>query len=186
MTEAMQQLERKFHRPDAGLVMVGSHTVEGYASLFGVRDGGGDIVIPGAYRASLERLRAAGRRVKMLWQHDATQPIGIWEQVREDDRGLWVRGQLLAEVARGREAATLITAGAIEGLSIGYRTVKAERDGNGGRRLLELDLWEVSLVTFPMQAEARVGAKADTVDGADALMDLADALHAARRLLSEA
>jgi HK97 family phage prohead protease len=185
MTDVLH-LERKFHRPEAGLVLVDQHVVEGYASLFGIRDGGGDTVMPGAYAASLKRLNAASRRVKMLWQHDPTQPIGIWEEVREDDRGLWVRGTILSDVARGREAAALISAGAIEGLSIGYRTVKSERDAGGGRRLIELDLWEVSLVTFPMLAEARVGAKADHHEATDALADLARALRDARKMLSEA
>jgi HK97 family phage prohead protease len=81
--------------------------------------------------------------------------------VREDASGLWVKGRILTEVARGREAAALLTAGAIDGLSIGYRTVKAEKDGKGQRLLSELELWEVSLVTFPMLREARVAAKSD-------------------------
>ncbi len=132
--------------------------VEGYASLFGVRDQGGDVVQAGAYEASLARLAAAGRRVKMLWQHDPGRPIGVWDEVREDARGLWVRGRILDAVAQGREALALMAAGAIDGLSIGYRTVKATRDG-AGRRLDEIDLWEVSLVTFPMLPGARAAAK---------------------------
>ena len=76
-------------------------------------------------------------------------------------RGLWVKGRILTEVDKGREAAALLAAGAIDGLSIGYRTVRAERDGKGQRLLAELELWEVSLVTFPMLPEARVSAKGD-------------------------
>lgn len=183
MTENLG-LERKFHRPETGLVVTDGSGVAGYASVFGRRDSGGDTVVKGAYAASLERLIGDGRRVKMLWQHDPTQPIGVWEEVVEDDRGLWVRGRLLPEVARGREAAALIAAGAIDGLSIGYRTLRAERERNGGRRLVELELWEVSLVTFPMQSEARVGAKADVAEDADGVLrELADALAAARRLM---
>jgi HK97 family phage prohead protease len=183
-----QALERKFHRPESGLVVTDGTEVAGYASVFGRRDGGGDTVLPGAYAASLARLAADGRRVKMLWQHDPAAPIGVWEEVREDERGLWVRGRLLPEVARGREALALIAAGAIDGLSIGYRTVKGDRDGHGGRRLIELELWEVSLVTFPMQLEARVGSKARDEAGTEAaaLRDLAEALVAARRLMTEA
>ena len=90
-------------------------TFEGYASLFGRVDQGGDVVERGAYAASLARLKAAGRAVKLLWQHDPTQPIGIWDEVAEDDRGLYVKGRLLTEVARGREAVSLIEAGAIDG-----------------------------------------------------------------------
>lgn len=159
--------ERKFHRPDAGITVTDGQVVEGYASLFGQRDQGGDTVQAGAYGASLKALAAAGRRVKMLWQHDPGQPIGVWEEVREDAKGLYVKGRILTEVERGREAAALLSAGAIDGLSIGYRTLRAERDAKGQRLLAEVELWEVSLVTFPMLPEARVSAKADGTDWQD-------------------
>jgi len=157
--------------------------IEGYASYFGKTDKGGDIVEPGAYGASLKALAAAGRRVKMLWQHDPAQPIGVWDEVREDDRGLYVKGRILTDVKKGREAAALIEAGAIDGLSIGYRTVKAQKDGKGHRLLSELELWEVSLVTFPMLPEARVGAKGDSPE-AEALRELAGLFDEARRMLA--
>jgi HK97 family phage prohead protease len=164
--------ERKYHQPDKGLTVVDGTVVAGYASLFGIKDQGGDVVQKGAYGASLARLAAGGRAVKMLWQHDPTQPIGIWDEVREDGVGLYVKGRILTEVEKGREAAALLTAGAIDGLSIGYRTVKAERDGKGQRLLSELELWEVSLVTFPMLPEARVSAKGEA-PGADIWRELA-------------
>lgn len=156
--------ECKFQQPEGRLVVADGAQVEGYASLFGKRDQGGDVVQKGAYAASLARLIAQGRAVKMLWQHDPTQPIGVWDEVREDAVGLWVKGRILPEVDKGREAVALLAAGAIDGLSIGYRTVKAERDGKGQRLLSELELWEVSLVTFPMLAEARVSAKGENAD----------------------
>jgi len=174
--------ERKFHRPEAGISVEGA-TVAGYASLFGRRDQGGDVVQPGAYAASLKALASQGRAVKMLWQHDPAQPIGVWDEVREDDRGLFVKGRILTEVDKGREAAALLTAGAIDGLSIGYRTVRAERDGKGQRLLSELELWEVSLVTFPMLAEARVAAKGDAPE-ACLWRDLAAVFDDARRSLA--
>ena len=158
--------------------------VEGYASLFGLADQGGDIVQPGAYARSLERMAARGGSVKMLWQHDPAQPIGIWDEIREDTRGLFVKGRLLPDVARAREAAVLIAAGAIDGLSIGYRTIAAEKDTKGRRLLAELDLWEISLVTFPMLREARVSAKGATPD-APFLHDLAATLDAAARILAD-
>lgn len=170
MTMDMQNYgapERKFHRPDAGILVTDGVVVEGYASLFGKRDQGGDAVQAGAYGASLKALAAQGRRVKMLWQHDPGQPIGVWEEVREDAKGLYVKGRILTEVERGREAAALLLAGAIDGLSIGYRTLRAERDAKGHRLLAEVDLWEVSLVTFPMLPEARVSAKAEGADWHD-------------------
>lgn len=175
--------ERKYHRPEAGLVVTEGRVVAGYASLFGVKDQGGDVVAKGAYGASLARLAAKGGRVKMLWQHDPGHPIGVWDEVREDDQGLWVKGRILTEVEKGREAAALLTAGAIDGLSIGYRTVRAERDGKGRRLLQELELWEVSLVTFPMLPEARVAAKSDDV--ASLMRDLASVFEDARRSLAE-
>lgn len=153
--------ERKYHAPEAGLIVTDGRVIEGYASLFGKRDQGGDVVQKGAYAISLKALAGAGRRVKMLWQHDPQQPIGVWDEVREDSVGLYVKGRILTDVDKGREAAALLAAGAIDGLSIGYRTLRAEKDGKGQRLLSELELWEVSLVTFPMLPEARVAAKGD-------------------------
>ncbi|WP_281842790.1 HK97 family phage prohead protease [Sinisalibacter aestuarii] len=158
--------------------------IEGYASYFGEVDRGGDIVSPGAYARSLAALAARGGQVKMLWQHDPAQPIGVWDEVREDGRGLFVKGRILADVAKGREAAALIGAGAIDGLSIGYRTVKATKDDKGRRLLTELELWEVSLVTFPMLPSARVGAKGESPE-ACALRELAGVFDGARRMLAD-
>lgn len=175
-------LEQKFCRLGDELVLIDGTVIEGYASLFGATDQGGDTVEPGAYQASLTAMEGMGGTVKMLWQHDPTEPIGVWDEVREDKRGLWVKGRILTDVARGREAATLIEAGAIDGLSIGYRTVRAQKDGKGGRLLSELELWEVSLVTFPMLPDARVGAKGDRPEDAE-LRDLAAAFNSARGVL---
>jgi uncharacterized protein len=151
--------------------------IEGYASLFGMIDHGNDVIEPGAYKASLARMGDTGRRVKMLWQHDPSEPIGVWSEIAEDERGLYVKGQLLTDVARAREAAALIEAGAIDGLSIGYKTIRATKDSSGTRHLSEVDLWEVSLVTFPMLPSARVGAIK-----ADALEEYVEKLKAGDRL----
>ena len=161
-------------------VMTEGAVIEGYASRFGLPDQGGDIVAKGAFGASLARLAAKGDKVRMLWQHDPTKPIGVWDEIREDETGLWVKGRLLSEVALAREAATLIDAGAIDGLSIGYRTVRAEKDQKGRRLLSEVELWEVSLVTFPMLPEAKLGRK-DTDD----TRDFAAALIAATKALRD-
>ncbi|SMH55090.1 HK97 family phage prohead protease [Maritimibacter sp. HL-12] len=176
-------LEHKFVALGATEAVEGGLRIEGYASYFGEADRGGDVVQRGAYAASLAALAAKGGQVKMLWQHDPAQPIGVWDEVREDARGLHVKGRILADVARGREAAALIAAGAIDGLSIGYRTVKATKDDKGQRLLTELELWEVSLVTFPMLPSARVGAKGDSPDGA-ALREMARVIDDARHLLA--
>lgn len=176
-------LEQKFHRPAEGLRLGAGQSLEGYASIFGKADAGGDIVEAGAYRASLARLGKAGIRIKMLWQHDPSQPIGVWEEVREDATGLYVKGRLLADVGRGREAVALLEAGAIDGLSIGYRTIRADRDTKGQRHLREIDLWEVSLVTFPMLSEARVTGKAEGGPPEARLGELATVLREAARSL---
>jgi HK97 family phage prohead protease len=154
--------------------------ITGYASRFGIADGGGDVVEAGAYCDSLARASAEGRAVRMLWQHDPCQVIGVWDVVREDKHGLWVEGRLLDGVARAREAAALIEAGALDGLSIGYTVKRAVKDREGRRVLKELELWEVSLVTFPMLPSARVGAKADP------LRAIARAIRTARDELARA
>lgn len=162
-------LEVKLAGPGAGPpVLTDGTVIEGYASLFGQTDQGGDIVMEGAYAKSLSVLAAKGGKVRMLWQHDPARPIGVWEDIREDGRGLWVKGRLLPEVAQAREAAALIAAGALDGLSIGFRTIGAGRDQKGRRLLTEIELWEVSLVTFPMLPTARLVQGKGDVPGMDA------------------
>ncbi|WP_321341795.1 HK97 family phage prohead protease [Breoghania sp.] len=135
----------------------GEGIFEGYAALFGVADLGRDILMRGAFAASLSR-RGVGA-VKLLYQHDPAQPIGRWLEISEDTRGLKVRGQLLPELEQAREVLALMRAGIIDGLSIGFRTIRGKRDAASGvRRLHEVDLWEISVVTFPMQEGARIAA----------------------------
>ena len=178
------RLETKFLTFDQVATVEEDGRIEGYASLFGVADQGGDIVARGAFADSLKALFAAGRNVKLLWQHDPAEPIGVWDSVVEDDRGLKVRGRLLPQVRRGAEALALLSAGAVDGLSIGYRAIKSARAPEGGRILQEIDLWEVSLVTFPMLPEAR--ASGTSVDADDELTHvLADAFAKARGRLRE-
>lgn len=138
---------------------------EGYASLFNREDLGRDVVVPGAFRASLKQRGANG--VKMLFQHDPNQPIGVWRRIYEDARGLFARGRIMTELARGREVLAMMRSGAIDGLSIGFRTVNGARDRRSGvRRLKEVDLWEISVVTYPMLPDARVSSvKADPFSG---------------------
>ncbi len=135
----------------------GEGRFSGYASLFSAADLARDIIAPGAFAASLRRRGAAG--VRMLFQHDPAEPIGVWEELVEDGRGLFARGRLASGVRRAREVLALLREGALDGLSIGFRTVRAERLG-ALRRVTEADLWEISVVTFPMQPGARIGAVA--------------------------
>jgi len=177
-------LEQKFARFDDELTVSDGHVIAGYASLFGACDQGGDVVQKGAYGRSLAAMGARGHSVKMLWQHNPAEPIGVWDEVREDARGLYVKGRLLESVTRAREAAALIGAGAIDGLSIGYRTVRATKDDQGRRLLSEVELWEVSLVTFPMLPQARVSPREAAEAKGDILHDLATVFEDARRKLA--
>ncbi len=121
----------------------------GYASVFGVPDKGGDVVAAGAFAGHAGRL-------PLLWQHDVREPIGFIETSSEDSRGLRVIGRVVAS-GRGSQAADLLRGGAIDGLSFGYRIRQATPDRSTGARLLtDLELIEISLVTFPMQPLARV------------------------------
>ncbi len=123
--------------------------IAGYASIFGVADKGGDVVLPGAFAG-------APARLPLLWQHDQREPIGFVERLAEDDRGLRVVARVVA-AGKGEAAAALLRAGAIDGLSFGYRVRQSRQDRtNRVRQLTALDLIEVSLVTFPMQPQARV------------------------------
>ncbi|OJF95893.1 HK97 family phage prohead protease [Pararhizobium antarcticum] len=135
--------------------VTGAGRFSGYASIFGEVDLGKDAIEPGAFSRSLSRRGASG--VRMLFQHDPGEPLGAWKTIREDARGLYVEGQLSPGVARAQEVHQLMKAGALDGLSIGFQTVKAKTDGRSGvRRILEADLWEISIVTFPMLPSARV------------------------------
>ena len=131
----------------------------GYAAVFDRPDKGGDIIRRGAFRRAVA---AGAKGLPLLWQHDASKPIGIIEQIAEDERGLRVIGRLSEHAGVAKEAAALLESQALDGLSFGYR-VRAAVDGaldgsaaSGTRQLTDLDLVEVSLVTFPMQPLARV------------------------------
>jgi len=129
--------------------------VEGYASLFGEIDQARDMVMPGAFTKTLS-LRGV-RRIPMLFQHDPAEPIGVWLELREDHLGLKARGKLIPDVQRSREIFALVRDGAIDGLSIGFRTVKGRVDPRSRvRKLDQVELWEISIVTFPLLTGARV------------------------------
>lgn len=135
-------------------------TIEGYGSVFGNIDAYGDTIAPGAFAGSLAEHEDKGTSPAMLWQHNPDWPIGKWTQIAEDDRGLKVTGTL-ADTQQARDVAALVRMGAITGASIGFITRKAEMNHeNGVRTLTDIDLWEVSLVTFPANEAARVEARA--------------------------
>jgi HK97 family phage prohead protease len=144
-------------------------TVEGYASSFGVVDSYNEVVEPGAFTASLVDSRRKGRSVKMLWQHNSEQPIGVWDDLAEDAKGLYVKGRILKDATvLAREAYALLKAKALDELSIGYRTIQTapHDDKQGVLRLLKLDLREVSLVTFgALGRAARIETVKSILDG---------------------
>lgn len=143
-----------------------SGVFEGYASLFDREDLARDVIVPGAFRQSLSERGAQG--VRMLYQHDPAHPIGVWERIEEDALGLKVRGRLTLETEKARDVLFLMRAGAIDGLSIGFKAKRTRREARSGvRRILDLQLWEISIVTFPMMPGARVlGVKSTPFAGA--------------------
>jgi hypothetical protein len=160
----------------ARIAALGADEFEGYASLFGVADSAGDVVSAGAFAASLAK--SGTQKVRMLYQHFAHEPIGVWETIREDARGLYVRGRLVTDTQRGREVLALLNEGALNGLSIGFRTVRARRDTKTGlRTLLEIELWEISVVTFPLLAGSQVTATGRKNDVARAISAAAEVLR---------
>lgn len=134
-------------------------TFAGYASTFGNVDSGYDVVMPGAFANSLRDRPCS--KVKMLWQHDQRDPIGVWTKCQEDDKGLYVEGRILKAVQRGAECHELMKAGVIDSMSIGFRTLESDYTSSGVRQLKEVGLMEISLVTFPMNDQATVTAVKD-------------------------
>lgn len=136
--------------------------ISGYGSKWDLKDSYGEIVMRGAFTKSLAAYRSEKRGIPMLWQHRSGEPIGLWNEFEEDSVGLKLTGQINLETQRGREAASDIKAQIVTGLSIGYYEIVAdtwnEAQKNGYRRLHELDLREVSPVTFPALREAQIDA----------------------------
>lgn len=123
--------------------------ISGYASLFDISDLSNDVIEKGAFAKSLTDENA--RHIKLLFQHDPDQPIGHWVSITEDDKGLYVQGRLTLDNAKAKDIHALVLSGAIEGLSIGFKTKRARKNSKtGARHILEAELWEISIVTFPM------------------------------------
>lgn len=179
-------------------------TFTGYGSVFGVVDHGGDVVMKGAFAASIARHAEAGTRPKLLRDHVPNDIVGRWIELREDDHGLWCKGQIITEIELGRETHILMKAGELDGLSIGFECqawehaaladieakygLPAPATAQGRARLItQADLWEVSVVTFPMCAPAKVEAVKQAEaprPGLAAVRRLEEALAARARILS--
>ncbi|NDB09745.1 MAG: HK97 family phage prohead protease [Burkholderiaceae bacterium] len=149
-----------------------SGTFAGYGSVYGVLDAGDDVIAPGAFSESVQKAQQSGLMPALLWQHKASEPIGAYTLMREDDHGLYVEGRLALRTQRGLEAYELMRMHAVSGLSVGFQTKDDAFDAKTGVRTIRKgDLWEVSLVTFPMNNYARVHA----VKSMHAIGDLAGA-----------
>ncbi|MDR0677212.1 MAG: HK97 family phage prohead protease [Holosporaceae bacterium] len=117
--------------------------ISGYASVFGIVDGYGDVVVNGAFKNSI-----AEKKPKLLWQHDTNSPIGVIEEIYEDDYGLFIKGRLLLEISKAKEVYLLLKNKAIDGFSIGYR-IRSNHFKNDNQYLTDIELLEISIVTFP-------------------------------------
>jgi HK97 family phage prohead protease len=161
--------------------------VAGYASVFGAVDAQREQVAKGAFTRTLKDWQKTGRQPAMLWMHNAAQPVGVWRRLAEDQNGLAVEGALAIKTQGGADAYELLKMGAVTGLSIGYRTVASALDArNRVRTLHDVDLFEVSLVTFPANDQARIRAVKAPEAGFHAdsgLRALADRLKATARYL---
>ena len=129
---------------------------EGYASVFDITDAGNDMVLQGAFKKSLENLGAGEGGVKLLWRHDIREQIGVIDELYEDHYGLFVRGRVLQGTAQSREVLQMLATKVLDGLSIGYHTLKAIQLPSGVCLLKEVDLQEISLVPVPMNTLTRV------------------------------
>jgi hypothetical protein len=130
---------------------------EGYGSIFGNRDLGGDIVVPGAFSRTLAQHKGEGTMPLMYWMHNPAEVPGVWLDMAEDDKGLYVKGEIL-DTTLGRDVHTLLQRKAVRGLSIGYRPEDTGWDKDGNRLLKQVDLFETSIVSMAMNPLARVEA----------------------------
>jgi uncharacterized protein len=165
------ECELKFAVPNADNSNAGE--LAGYGAVFNLMDRGGDIIHAGAFKKTLGETKASGAVLPMLWQHDRTNPIGIWDEVSEDEKGLKVSGSLIMDVPQAVIARSLIQKKAVRGLSIGYMTREADTDRKTGiRHIKRADLFEISLVTMPMNPAAGVtSVKGDFLNLSDREME---------------
>ena len=168
---------------------------EGHGSVFGNEDLGGDVVMPGAFKRSLKTHKKTGSLPQMFWMHDPSRVPGKWLEMEEDARGLKVRG-VLADTPLGNEIRTLLQMDAVKGLSIGYRTIDQDYLEDGSRALKEVELWEVSVVSLPMNplaqvahAKSRLSARGEYVPTAReferTLRDVGCSQKVAKRMMSK-
>lgn len=144
-------------------------TFSGYCSVFDVEDSYGDVVKAGAYAETIKEWAAKGKMPPVLWQHGRGDVIGVWTKLVEDGKGLYGEGRLLIkDVTKAREAHALMKHGAIDGLSIGYRVRKwSFNEEDSVLELLDIDLKEISIVTFPANEDSLVDNIKSILEGGD-------------------
>lgn len=151
-------------------------TFEGAAAVANTIDFGGDIIDLEAFKACVNRRQKEGRMPKMLWQHDPRKIIGVWDEMEIRGDALYMKGRLLLDIPLAKEAYVLLSAKALDGISIGYKTYDYQMEGeNRVRRLMDIDVLEASLVTFPMNPKARVSGVKHLADIRDVESILRDA-----------
>ena len=153
---ATAMLHKTFTAPAEFKSLDEGGSFEGYASVFGVQDSDGDVIVKGAFKKSIDRFAERGKRPKMLWQHNPGIIVGSFTEVREDDVGLFVRGSLILDVEKGREAYALMKAGELDAMSVGFNIEGAQPGDGRGRVIDDADLWEVSLVTWGANPDALI------------------------------
>lgn len=126
-------------------------TIGGYASVFGVVDSHNDIIMRGAFSSSKSL-----QKVKFLWQHDSTKPIGVITSIVEDEYGLYIEANINSAIQQGQEAIALLKQGAVSSFSIGFTVGNSHNNSDGHREITSADLWEVSIVTFPANDHAQI------------------------------
>lgn len=152
-------MKQKFYTAPVELKELDAETgeFEGYASVYNIEDSDGDIIMPGAFAEAVTKMNE-GKRPKMLWQHNPSALVGSWLEMREDDKGLYVRGRTLNEVEKGREARALMNAGELDAMSVGFNVLQEEpnRELRWGSKIQLADLWEISLVTWGANPQAKI------------------------------
>jgi uncharacterized protein len=154
-------LEQKFANVDSTNFQLNGFRIKGYASVFNVVDNHNDLINKGAFQDSIKRHTEEGR-IKFLWQHSHVEPIGVIEELYEDEVGLYLKASINNNTQLGKEVISLIHQKAINGLSIGFKVTDFEYEASGVRIIKKLELWEISIVTFPANEHAQISSFENT------------------------
>lgn len=124
--------------------------ISGYASVFDIIDSQNDVIIKGAFKNTNKD------KVKLLWQHDVSKPIGVITLLKEDEYGLLIEAEINNKTISGNEAIELVKQKAVAGLSVGFSIKSSDYDKDGSRIIQDVELMEISIVTFPSNKQAEI------------------------------